>query len=121
MLQAWVGDEVQQWLAQSLVTLRRWKAQQLALCAKLGWQVVPDHQANYFVVRLPLDDIAAPLAAMRAQGVKLRDCASFGLPGHVRLGVLPPVSQAALERAWLSIQGSLKDASNDLATPTPHA
>ena len=121
MLQAWVSDEVQQWLAQSLVTLRRWKAQQLALCAKLGWQVVPDHQANYFVVRLPLDDIAAPLAAMRAQGVKLRDCASFGLPGHVRLGVLPPVSQAALERAWLSIQGSLKDASNDLATPTPHA
>lgn len=107
MLQAWVSDEVQQWLAQSLMTLRRWKAQQLALCAKLGWQVLPGHQANYFVAQLPIQEIAQPLAAMRAQGVKLRDCASFGLPGHVRLGVLPPVSQAALERAWLSIQGSL--------------
>ena len=37
---------------------------------------------------------------LRAQGIKLRDCASFGLPGTVRLGVLPPASQAALERAW---------------------
>ncbi|QXZ10611.1 aminotransferase class I/II-fold pyridoxal phosphate-dependent enzyme [Comamonas sp. Y33R10-2] len=101
MLQAWVSDEVQQWLVQSRMTLRRWKAQQLALCAKLGWQVLAGHQANYFVARLPVQEIAAPLAAMRAQGVKLRDCASFGLPGHVRLGVLPPVSQAALERAWL--------------------
>ena len=104
MLQAWVEDETQQWLAQSLTTLTRWKAQQLALCAKLGWQVVPGHQANYFVARLPVGDISEPLAAMRAQGVKLRDCASFGLPGHVRLGVLPPVSQAALARAWADVQ-----------------
>jgi histidinol-phosphate aminotransferase len=33
-------------------------------------------------------------------GVKLRDTASFSLPGHVRLGVLPPASQSALRRAW---------------------
>ncbi|MGW8421131.1 MULTISPECIES: aminotransferase class I/II-fold pyridoxal phosphate-dependent enzyme [Comamonas] len=104
MLQAWVTDEVQQWLAHSLMTLRRWKAQQLALCERLGWQVVPGHQANYFVAGLPLAELAAPLAGLRAQGIKLRDCASFGLSGHVRLGVLPPVSQAALEQAWKSIQ-----------------
>lgn len=104
MLQSWVSDEVQQWLVQSRMTLRRWKAQQLALCGRLGWQVVPGHQANYFVVRLPFDDMASPLAALRAQGIKLRDCASFGLPAHVRLGVLPPVSQAALEQACKSIK-----------------
>ncbi|MDR0213782.1 MAG: aminotransferase class I/II-fold pyridoxal phosphate-dependent enzyme [Comamonas sp.] len=104
MLQAWVTDEAQQWLAQSLATLRRWKAQQLALCERLGWQVLPGHQANYFVARLPMEDMAAALAGLRAQGIKLRDCVSFGLPGHVRLGVLPPVSQAALERAWLSLK-----------------
>ncbi|MCO8249829.1 aminotransferase class I/II-fold pyridoxal phosphate-dependent enzyme [Comamonas thiooxydans] len=104
MLQAWVTDEAQQWLAHSLMTLRRWKAQQLALCERLGWQVVPGHQANYFVAGLPLAELAAPLAGLRAQGIKLRDCASFGLSGHVRLGVLPPVSQAALEQAWKSIQ-----------------
>ena len=40
------------------------------------------------------------LAALRADGIKLRDCASFGLPGHLRLGVLPPASQVALERHW---------------------
>ena len=104
MLQSWVSEEVQQWLAQSRMTLQRWKAQQLALCQRLGWQVLPGHQANYFVARLPMEDMAAALAGLRKQGVKLRDCASFGLLGHVRLGVLPPVSQAALERAWLSLQ-----------------
>lgn len=104
MLQAWVSDEVQQWLVQSRMTLRRWKAQQLALCDKLGWQVLAGHQANYFVARLPFDDIAPPLTALREKGIKLRDCASFSFPGHVRLGVLPPVSQAALERAWQGIQ-----------------
>lgn len=106
MLQAWVTAEVQQWLAGSLNTLRDWKAQQLALCARLGWQVVDGHQANYFVARLPLAaDVMAPrLQALRGQGIKLRDCASFGLPGAVRLGVLPPASQAALEQAWLALQ-----------------
>lgn len=104
MLQAWVTPAVQQWLAHSLQQLRTWKAQQLALCARLGWQVVPGHQANYFVARLPTDDLAAPLAALRAQGIKLRDCTSFGLPGHVRLGVLPPDAQHALEQAWARMQ-----------------
>lgn len=103
MLQAWVTPQVQQWLAHSLQQLRDWKAQQLALCARLDWQVVPGHQANYFVARLPVGDMTARLAAWRAQGIKLRDCASFGLPGHVRLGVLPPASQAALEQAWRSM------------------
>lgn len=106
MLQAWVTAGVQQWLADSLNTLRDWKAQQLALCARLGWQVVDGHQANYWVARLPLaaDAMALRLQALRGQGIKLRDCASFGLPGAVRLGVLPPASQAALEQAWLALQ-----------------
>ena len=106
MLQAWVTTEVQQWLADSLNTLRDWKAQQLALCARLGWQVVEGHQANYFVAHMPLaaDVMADRLQALRGQGIKLRDCASFGLPGSVRLGVLPPASQLALAQAWLALQ-----------------
>ncbi len=105
MLQAWVTPEVQAWLARSLDTLRHWKARQLALCERLGWAVLPGHQANYFVARLPLDpaDLPARLASLRSQGIKLRDARSFGLPGHVRLGVMAPVAQAALERAWLSL------------------
>ncbi|GGH58746.1 aspartate aminotransferase [Comamonas phosphati] len=106
MLEAWTMDEVQQWLAASLQTLRGWKRQQLALCERLGWRVAPGHLANYFVARLPLDEEAVQqrLGCLRAQGVKLRDCASFGLLGAVRLGVLPPASQAALERAWKEME-----------------
>lgn len=106
LLEAWTTKQAQQWLAGSLQTLRDWKRRQLALCERLGWQVVPGHQANYFVARLPLTEahLQQRLAHLRAQGIKLRDCASFGLPGHVRMGVLPPASQAALEQAWKAIE-----------------
>ena len=87
---------------ESLNTLREWKAAQIALCGDLGWQVLPGSLANFFTARLPVSagNMAALLQHMRARGVKLRECTSFGLPGHVRLGVLPPVSQEALRKAW---------------------
>ncbi|WP_045267066.1 aminotransferase class I/II-fold pyridoxal phosphate-dependent enzyme, partial [Comamonas aquatica] len=106
MLQAWTTPPVQAWLQASLVQLRAWKAQQVQLCARLGWQVLPDHQANYFVARWPQDGqtrMAQALAVLRAQGIKLRDAHSFGLPGCVRLGVLPPASQQALAQAWAAM------------------
>ncbi|MEG1733781.1 MAG: aminotransferase class I/II-fold pyridoxal phosphate-dependent enzyme, partial [Comamonas sp.] len=110
MLQAWVRADVQQWLSASLIQLRAWKRQQLALCEQLGWPVIAGHQANYFVARLPVADqaMAPRLQVLRNQGIKLRDCASFGLPGHVRLGVLPPLSQAALRAAWSALGTSLE-------------
>lgn len=107
MLQAWTTAAVQDWLAHSLQALRVWKAQQLQLCEQLGWQVVAGHQANYFVARWP-DAFHGPamvqrLAILRGQGIKLRDCESFGLPGSVRLGVLAPASQTALAKAWAAL------------------
>lgn len=104
LLQAWTEPATQQWLAGSLGTLRSWKAAQIALCQSLGWMVQPGSLANYFTARLPqaaARDLPARLQALRAQGIKLRDCASFGLAGQVRLGVLGPVAQAALQAAWL--------------------
>ena len=102
-LTAWTRPSVQHWLQGSLQTLRAWKAQQQALCESLGWAVLDGSLANYFVAR-PALPAAAPLSAalerLRAQGIKLRDCASFGLPGHVRMGVLAPPSQQALAQAW---------------------
>lgn len=104
MLQAWVTAPVQAWLQSSLKTLRDWQTQQLALCADLGWQVLPGHQANYWVARWPgewqVADWQLALQRLRNHGIKLRDCTSFGLPGCVRMGVLPPASQAALRAAW---------------------
>lgn len=100
LLETWTGDDAQRWLAQSLQTLRDWKALQRAMCESLGWQCLPG-DANFFCARTdrPYPGVAA---ALRASGIKLRDCASFGLPGHVRMGVLPPASQQALKEAWTS-------------------
>lgn len=103
LLQSWVQPEVQAWLVQSRTTLRTWKARQMALCEKLGWTCLPS-DANFFVAR-PLGEAAAEaldtvLMGLRSHGVKLRDATSFGLPGHVRVGVQPPVAQDALARAW---------------------
>ncbi|ADV00967.1 aminotransferase class I/II-fold pyridoxal phosphate-dependent enzyme [Alicycliphilus denitrificans] len=100
LLQAWTGDAAQAWLAASLATLRAWKAAQVALCASLGWAVLPGSLANFFTARPPAGDLPGALQALRAQGIKLRDCASFGLSGHVRLGVLTPPAQQALAAAW---------------------
>ena len=107
LLETWTGDEAQAWLAQSLQTLRIWKAQQRTLCESLGWQCLPS-DTNFFCART--DTPYPPLAAaLRTGGIKLRDCASFGLPGHVRLGVLPPQSQQALKEAWTRAAASTED------------
>jgi len=45
------------------------------------------------------------LATLRTQGIKLRDTASFGLTGHVRISVQPPAAQHALHSAWQYIIG----------------
>lgn len=101
LLQAWTQDTVQAWLRDSLATLRAWKARQIGVCESLGWCCEPS-LANYFCARPELqgDELAVALQALRAQGIKLRDATSFGLPGRVRLGVLPPAAQDALAAAW---------------------
>jgi histidinol-phosphate aminotransferase len=98
MLQAWCEPAVRDWLSQSLRTLREWKRRQLALCESMGWECLPS-EANFFVAR-----VSRPcLEQLRARDIKLRDCASFGLPGHVRLSVQAPAAQDALKKAWEEI------------------
>ncbi|WP_311221413.1 MULTISPECIES: aminotransferase class I/II-fold pyridoxal phosphate-dependent enzyme [unclassified Acidovorax] len=99
LLQAWTEPATQHWLAGTLNTLREWKAAQTTLCTSLGWTVLPGSLANYFSARLPERAARDMLNALRGHGIKLRDCASFGLPGHVRLGVLGPAAQVALRQA----------------------
>lgn len=107
LLDTWTGDEAQAWLARSLQTLRIWKAQQRALCESLGWHCHTS-EANFFCARTETS-YTSLAAALRIEGIKLRDCASFGLPGHVRLGVLPPQSQQALKQAWTRAAASAED------------
>ncbi|MGV8805712.1 MAG: aminotransferase class I/II-fold pyridoxal phosphate-dependent enzyme [Polaromonas sp.] len=110
LLQAWTRAEAQSWLAASLATLRDWKARQIALCESLGWTCLPS-DANFFIARPALPEgVSLPqvLAGLRAQGIKLRDAASFGLPGQVRLSVQPPAAQDALHNAWQQLIKDMK-------------
>ena len=102
MLQAWTDGGVQAWLADSLNTLRDWKARQIALCESMGWFCFAS-DANFFCARPALPEglpLTQALARLRNCGIKLRDTASFGLSGHVRISVQPPLAQDALWAAW---------------------
>jgi len=92
MLTAWVEADTQHWLVQSRAQLAEWKTAQQAMLQDAGWRCLPS-EANYLCAQAP-----QPLNAdaLRAQDIKLRDTTSLGLPGHWRLGVLPPQAQAAL-------------------------
>ncbi len=106
MLQAWTGAAVQAWLADSLDTLRDWKARQIALCESLGW-VCLTSDANFFCATPALPEglsLPQALEALRQQGIKLRDTTSFGLPAQVRISVQSPASQTALTVAWQGLR-----------------
>ena len=102
LLQAWADPAVQRWLAGSLDTLLLWKLRQIGLCESLGWTCLHS-DANFFCARPNLPEglsLPQTLDRLRAQGIQLRDTASFGLPGHVRVSVQPPLAQDALRVAW---------------------
>lgn len=96
---------MQQWLVHSLRTLRDWKARQQALCIDLDWALHAGSLANYFCAQPATNTLQSDLAALRASGIKLRDATSFGLHGTVRLGVLAPAAQDALQAAWQALPG----------------
>jgi histidinol-phosphate aminotransferase len=95
LLQAWLSQAAQHWLAQSRKQLAEWKARQQAMLAGLGWHCLPS-EANYFCASAPH---AIDETALRAAGIKLRDTRSLGLADHWRLSVQPPQAQAALHTA----------------------
>lgn len=103
MLDSWAEPQVQQWVRGCLPVLREWKLRQLLLCESLGWRCMPG-DASFFCAEPCSGDLPEMLQQLRAgHGIKLRDAASLGLPGHVRLNVLPPASQDALHLALRSI------------------
>ncbi|HLH26496.1 MAG TPA: histidinol-phosphate transaminase [Chloroflexota bacterium] len=65
----------------------------------LGLEALPS-AANFFLVAVP--DGSEVASALRAAGIYVRDCASFGLPGYLRLAARPLAEcdalLAALER-----------------------
>jgi histidinol-phosphate aminotransferase len=103
MLLAWTQPETQAWLTASLPTLAGWKAKQVHMLQALGWQCLPS-DANFFCAQPPAGlDPAALLPLLRVLGIKLRDAASLGLPGHLRISAQSPEAQAALQEALVHI------------------
>lgn len=100
LLHAWTEPATQQWLHDSLHTLRRWKAAQLALVESLGWTAAPS-VTPFFTVRAP--GLLQALPRLRHHGIKLRDTTSMGLPDAARMAVLGPDAQAALRDAWREV------------------
>ena len=103
MLESWTEPQVRQWLDDCLPVLREWKRRQRLLCESLGWRCLHSDASFFCAAPCAEDDLPQLLRQLRAaHGIKLRDAASLGLPGHVRVNVLPPASQDALHLALRS-------------------
>ena len=96
MLEAWCLPAVREWVDASLPTLSGWRDELVRQLIARGFQT-HDSTTPFFCARPPGPVPAALLAArLRDHGVKVRDAASFGLPGWWRLSAQPPAAMAAL-------------------------
>ncbi|MBV8604031.1 MAG: aminotransferase class I/II-fold pyridoxal phosphate-dependent enzyme [Pelomonas sp.] len=75
---------------------------------RLGWPSCGGSATPFWLAQAPAGvDLAALHARLRAQGIKLRDATSFGLPGWVRVAAQPAPAVAAL-LAVLETQGGMR-------------
>jgi hypothetical protein len=97
LLAHWHAPATQQWLADALLHLRDWRATQVRGLRERGWRPRPSATA-FMLAEAPQawrGHLAGLGARLRDQGIKWRECDSFGLPGHVRLRVHDRQAQAA--------------------------
>jgi len=112
MLESWVSDGAQHWLARQRDTLRAWKAELLTLLNEVGAVVWPS-VTPFVCAQLPAGVTAA---ALRERDIAVRDAGSFGLPGWVRLNALPPEALQALANAIDALRAPVSSSSS---SPTP--
>lgn len=95
MLQAWVSDGAQLWLARQRDLLRDWKTQLVDVLEELGAIVRPS-VTPFVCTQLPS---GVTVERLRQLDIAVRDTASFGLAGWVRLNAMPPPAVQALAAA----------------------
>jgi histidinol-phosphate/aromatic aminotransferase/cobyric acid decarboxylase-like protein len=81
--------------------LRESAGQLVSACAGFGMEVAPT-DTHYFVAGVPRGFMNADAlrgALLEQHGIKLRDCASFGLPRHVRIAARTTAETAAVAQA----------------------
>jgi histidinol-phosphate aminotransferase len=101
MLRHWHDDATTAWLGDARAQLREWTQAQRRLLAALDWDAQLPSCTPFWLARPPRADIALRL---RERGIRVRDAASFGLPGWVRVSAQPRLGQQALQQALLEIE-----------------
>jgi len=99
LLQQWCQAQVQAWVQGCLPELQRRKERLQQQLSRRAWRTLPSH-TPFFCAQPPLP---LHLGQLRAQGIKLRDATSFGLPGWWRLSAQPDAAAQALLRALDSL------------------
>jgi histidinol-phosphate aminotransferase len=101
LLNAWVEPAVQAWLARCRDTLSGWALAQRGALHERGWMQDPA-VVPFWLARPPEQGAALEqrLAQMRLAGIKLRDAASLGRPGWLRVSAQAPEAQQALTDTW---------------------
>ncbi|MFT7771691.1 pyridoxal phosphate-dependent aminotransferase [Roseateles sp.] len=100
MLTHWHDAATADWLVGARAQLRDWSIAQRRMLETLDWTQQPSC-TPFWLARPPRPDIALRL---RERGIRVRDAASFGLPGWVRVSAQPRRSQDALQQALLEIE-----------------
>ncbi|MEJ6000613.1 aminotransferase class I/II-fold pyridoxal phosphate-dependent enzyme [Paucibacter soli] len=100
LLGCWHSPATQAHLQRMRAQVLDWRAAQRELLADLGWQQRASC-CNFWLACPP-----APLPDLRPLGIKLRDAASLGLPGWLRVSTQDPAAQHALH---LALRLALKD------------
>lgn len=88
-------------LQRSLCALRLAKQELVTALNGMGWSPLPS-AVHFFL--LHVGDGGAFRRALLAQGVLVRDCASFGLPAHVRIATRCPEENARLLAALSTLR-----------------
>ncbi len=99
MLLSWVQTQTQAWVTDNRQILSQWTTDLRHLLERLDWQCQPSN-AHFFCAR---PNVNLDSYALRSHGVKLRDTASFGLPGWWRLSAQQPEALNALENALIQM------------------
>jgi histidinol-phosphate aminotransferase len=97
MLLAFASDQAQAELAAQRKTLSSWRGLLSAGLRAVDWQVHDADSVTPFFVARPPGGFSA--AALRVEGIQLRDTESMGLRGGMRLSAQPPQAIDALLRA----------------------
>lgn len=113
MLETWVSDGAQHWLARQRDTLRGWKDQLLAMLQEAGAVVWPS-VTPFVCAQLPAGVTAS---ALRERNIAVRDASSFGLAGWVRMNAQPPEALRALSDAIGALRSPVPSSSSSSSTP----